>query len=795
MASPSMQTNKNSNMLLEADQLIYDSDKKTVNLLGKVKIYYDGRTLEAHKVVYNQTTKRMQAMGNVRMIDNAGNVVKGDSFDIDDKFKEGFMNSLNFETTDRTFIGSESAVRSENGTITTFNKTTYTACEACEKNPKRAPLWQIKASKVVHKETEKTIYFHNARLEFLGVPLIYVPYFWIPDHTEKRKSGLLSPNVFINNKLGYGVETPYYHVFSPNHDATFSPTYYAKQGFLLRGEWRYGNDNLKNTIQGAIINQRDPSLFAQNSGAFPFIETPGTKVTRYNINIAGQYKLSPQWTINWDITQFSDRLFTRDYNVTGFSANNTLGVTPTEANSTIGIVGLGDRSYFDAKFVRYQGLAQGDRQNEIPDTFQIDHTKTFGKVFGGELNLKTNMSVVNRDQSDFDARTSRTLWDATNLRNYDGCDSMTPASLTPTSNNRFDCLLKGVGGNYTRLSFEANWRKRIFDNLGQIWEPFVSVRADLASLALRPNADVVNYFGPGLKPNTAITEILPTIGLTYRFPFVAQAGNLHSTLEPIAQIIVRPNESTVGRMPNEDAQSLVFDDTNLFSANKFSGWDRNEGGGRLNYGLNYTGVYNKNFYFNAMFGQSTQFFGLNSYILGDPSNSTGRIDASGAGANSGLDKRNSDYVGRFQLRPNENLTFSTRYRLDKDTYKLMRSETDISFLYKRLSFVGTYAYYGERPLLGYNSVRQGVGAALAYKLDENWTAFTSGRYDLDMNRFDGVTAGFNYLDECFQGGFFYSRVFYYGVAGGVKPPDDHRFMLRFNVRTLGETTTSKTILK
>ena len=52
------------------------------------------------------------------------------------------------------------------------------------------------------------------------------------------------------------------------------------------------------------------------------------------------------------------------------------------------------------------------------------------------------------------------------------------------------------------------------------------------------------------------------------------------TLEPIAQVIARPSETRIGRLPNEDAQSLVFDDTSLFEWDKFSGFDRAEGGVR-----------------------------------------------------------------------------------------------------------------------------------------------------------------------------------------------------------------------
>ena len=74
-------------------------------------------------------------------------------------------------------------------------------------------------------------------------------------------------------------------------------------------------------------------------------------------------------------------------------------------------------------------------------------------------------------------------------------------------------------------------------------------------------------------------RVMPAIGLDYRYPFVANFGALGvHTLEPIGQIIARPSETRIGRLPNEDAQSLVFDDTSLFEWDKFSGYDRVEGG-------------------------------------------------------------------------------------------------------------------------------------------------------------------------------------------------------------------------
>src|ERR1041385_6546335 len=75
---------------------------------------------------------------------------------------------------------------------------------------------------------------------------------------------------------------------------------------------------------------------------------------------------------------------------------------------------------------------------------------------------------------------------------------------------------------------------------------------------------------------------MPTVGLEYRYPFINVQPWGSTTIEPIAQAIIRPNETYAGKLPNEDAQSLVYDARNLFSVDKFSGYDRVEGGGRAN---------------------------------------------------------------------------------------------------------------------------------------------------------------------------------------------------------------------
>ena len=54
-------------MLVQAREINYDYNKHTVSAVGGVQIYYGGSTIEADRVIYDQTNKRLHAEGNVRL--------------------------------------------------------------------------------------------------------------------------------------------------------------------------------------------------------------------------------------------------------------------------------------------------------------------------------------------------------------------------------------------------------------------------------------------------------------------------------------------------------------------------------------------------------------------------------------------------------------------------------------------------------------------------------------------------------------------------------------------------------
>jgi len=267
---------------------------------------------------------------------------------------------------------------------------------------------------------------------------------------------------------------------------------------------------------------------------------------------------------------------------------------------------------------------------------------------------------------------------------------------------------------------------------------------------------------------------MPTAGVEYRYPFISVSSWGTQTIEPIAQLIVRPNETGIGKFPNEDAQSLVFDTSDLFEIDKYSGWDRVEGGGRANAGIQYTAQVNRAGSFNVMFGQSYALFGQNSFAVGDTTNT---------GLNSGLDKTVSDYVGRVTYQPNQVYTFTVRGRFDESTFTPQRLEVETRANFERWTFQVLYGDYAPQPLLGFLTRREGLLTAASVKVTENWILLGSVRYDIENDRFDQARLGVGFVNDCLM--FSVNWLSSYTYSTVTAPVRNDTVMLQFSLRTLG----------
>jgi len=351
------------------------------------------------------------------------------------------------------------------------------------------------------------------------------------------------------------------------------------------------------------------------------------------------------------------------------------------------------------------------------------------------------------------------------------------ASADPLARLPSQCLLRGMPGTYTRLTAEAQWRRSFTDSAGQIWTPFASIRADAIDASISNQPGVSNFLPVG---DTQAARVMPTVGLEYRYPFINVQPWGTTTIEPIAQIIIRPNESYAGKLPNEDAQSMVFDASNLFRVDKFSGYDRVEGGGRANVGVQATTQFDRGGSVNVLFGQSYQLFGMNSFAVADATNT---------GMDSGLQNTRSDYVGRVNYSPNRTYTFSVRTRLDEPTLNVNRFEAEGRAAFDRWSVSLMYGNYAPQPELGYLTRREGLLGSASMKVAANWVMTGAARWDLEANKVNQYIVGAGYVDDCFVLAANY--VTSYSYSAGLTPPVlSHAFMVQIGLRTLATSAAS-----
>ncbi len=683
-------------MLLQADEMIYDNQNDRVTAQGNVEIYYGTYTLLADRVIYDQRSNSLTAEGNVRIKEPDGAVINADRITLTDDFRDGFIASLKIVTHDDARIAAARAIR-EHGETTVFEKAAFTPCKPCEDNPDKAPTWQVKASKVIHKKSEATITYKNASFEFFGYPIAWFPYFKHADPSVKRKSGFLIPVVSNSNELGMAVEVPYYFALAPNYDFTFSPVYTSKRGVLLKGRWRHRTANGRYYVELAGIDQTNTDDLAP----------PGNENLRGSIRTEGEFALNQYWEWGWDITADSDDTFRRVYNLDN--------ILTTDRVSEVYLTGQRDRSYFSAKAYKFGGLLATDTlESEAWVHPVIDYNYIFADpVLGGELSFDTNVLSLARDDG--------------------GTDS-------------------------TRLLAQVKWRRTFVDRRGQLVTPFFYGRGDYYHVT--DFADPVT----GVVGDNDIVRGVAAGGLEYRYPFVRHTASGAHIMEPVAQVIARPDVNDQDEIPNEDAQSLVFDDTLLFDIDKFSGYDRIEGGTRANVGLQYTYQHYNGGYIRAAFGQSYQIAGANAFA-----------------ADSGLATNASDYVAGLYIEPLQHFSFIAQGRFDKDTFDLRRTDVAANASYGPIGTSFVYANRRAQPTLGITDDNEEIQGSGTIELTEHWRLFGHIRYDLERDEriTDGV--GLKYHDDCFALSVTYTETFI--QDRDIEP--QQTVMLRFELKHLG----------
>ena len=305
-----------------------------------------------------------------------------------------------------------------------------------------------------------------------------------------------------------------------------------------------------------------------------------------------------------------------------------------------------------------------------------------------------------------------------------------------------------------------SWNLPYTSPYGEKYRLVASLKSDLYYIGQYQNEDGSSYTG-------TTARVFPQVGLEWRLPFVKNTTNTSQILEPIIVAAFAPDQDNKpDKIPNDDSQDVEITDVNIFDLDRYSGYDRNDTGSRVSYGLNW-----------SFYGKK---WGRSSVLLAQ----TYEFDKDDNLFNLDNEKNHfSDYVGRIYASPNRYFDMNYRFKLDKDTLSVNYSELGASIGADILRLNMSYIYFPEAGNYAdyIDTRRKEIYTVLSSQITRNWAVDMYNRQDLINNRAISNGAGIIYEDECSRFAFHVEKEY------SDDPEDENElaFYFSFYLKTIG----------
>ncbi|MDG1803113.1 MAG: LPS-assembly protein LptD, partial [Paracoccaceae bacterium] len=205
---------------LVADTVFIAGGSSTLVAEGNVEVLYDDTRLTASRVTYKQDTDAMTIEGPIAIVTGDNDtIILANAAQIDPTLQNGLLRGARLVLDQQLQLAASQMNRVE-GRYTQLYQVAATSCHVCQNKP---PLWSIRASRVIHDEAERQLYFENAQFRIYDVPVLWVPWMRLPDPTLERATGLLIPKLRTTTELGIGLKLPYFITLGKHRDLTLTP--------------------------------------------------------------------------------------------------------------------------------------------------------------------------------------------------------------------------------------------------------------------------------------------------------------------------------------------------------------------------------------------------------------------------------------------------------------------------------------------------------------------------------------------------------------------------------------------
>lgn len=262
---------------------------------GNVEVIHEGRRLQANSITYDGKTEHLSIEGPITLREGETTLILADDAELDRDMRNGLLTGARVVLASQLQLAANAMTRVE-GRYSQLYKTAVSSCRICETG--RPPLWQIRSRRLIHDEEERQLYFHDAQLRVLDVPVFYLPRLRLPDPTLERATGFLFPTIYNSSLLGFGVKVPYFIRMGDHRDLTLTP-FLTTNTRTLEFRYRQAFVNGGISILGAVSNDE---LTNDEIRGYMFAE--------------GSFNLRNDFKLTFDLEVASDDSYLYDYNYT-----------------------------------------------------------------------------------------------------------------------------------------------------------------------------------------------------------------------------------------------------------------------------------------------------------------------------------------------------------------------------------------------------------------------------------------------------------------------------------------------
>ena len=726
-------------MLLTADSVTRDDANHKLIATGHVEARYEGRTLRGDEVEFDTVSGLITTNGPSQVIDTDGTVSYGDHLILDQHLQAGAATGFASRQQKDVKIASATAVkRSE--TITELNRAIFTPCQLCTKDGRTStPTWYIQADKVIDDKDKGLIFYRHAIIRVKGVPIFYTPILWTPNDKTEETSGFFPPRVSVSQRRGFSWEQPYLWVISPSQDLEISPQINTKLNPFLNLDYR-------KRFWSGLLEARVGYTYEANSDSEG--HRFGDETSRSYILANGLFQIDNNWRWGFAAERTSDPTLFDRYDIPNvYESRGLFDDDQRRLTSQLYAVRQDDDSYISVSALAFQSF----RPYINPVTGQFFKDPKTGQLLVEDNDaLPTAAPLI---EARWDPRDpilgGRLRFLATgvdldqNQASLDPCGpGSTELNCTPAPN------ISGV--DERRATGEFDWRWSFLAGGVRI-DPFLSAQGEVYNLSNLPTA----------ARNLTVERGDATAGADFSYPLMRRFDWGTVVVEPLAELDVSPAVHLDSRIPNEDSLSFTLDENNLFSPDKFTGFDVYEGGPRLNAGVRATVNFDG---------------GAWGWVLAGRSFRTNQAFPAGI---TGLNHDLEDWVVAAEATPVTGIIAFGRADIS-NSGAFDRAEAGIDWTYSRVHGFVRYFKDDLDPFTpGFR--RQDAELSTDVLIIAHWGVVADVTRDLDKRLWRRSEVGVMYEDDCLRATLTYQR-----NETGLLGPTDAVF-LRMSLPILGST--------